>query len=72
LADKKTKTMSKQTEKEIIQFLDRNGPSLLGEVVKELKLSYSKGHEYINRLLRKGKVRHSDPPVHFEINSGSK
>jgi DNA-binding Lrp family transcriptional regulator len=64
--------MSKQTEKKIIQFLDRNGPSLLGEVVKELRLSYSKGHEYIHKLLRKGKVRHTDPPVHFEVNTGSK
>jgi hypothetical protein len=72
LADKKLKTMSRQTEKDIIQFLDRNGPSLLGEVVKELKLPYSKGLEYIQKLLRKGKVRHSDPPVHFEVNTETK
>jgi DNA-binding Lrp family transcriptional regulator len=61
-----------KTEKKIIQFLDENGPSLLGEVVKELKLSYTKGLEHINRLRSKGIVRHSDPPLQYELNTDSK
>jgi DNA-binding Lrp family transcriptional regulator len=60
------------TEEKIVEFLNENGPSFLGEVVKELKLSYSKGLELVNRLLSKGEIRHSDPPLQFEINSDSK
>ncbi|HZH71208.1 MAG TPA: hypothetical protein VFD91_01845 [Mariniphaga sp.] len=60
------------TEKRIVEFLGENGPSFLGEVVKELKLSYSKGLEMMNRLLNKGKIRHSDPPLQYEINTDSK
>lgn len=61
-----------KTEKRIIQFLEENGPSFLGEVVKELKLSYTRGLGHINQLLSKGVIRHSDPPLQYEINSDSK
>ncbi|MFW6277728.1 MAG: hypothetical protein ACOC1J_03565 [Prolixibacteraceae bacterium] len=64
--------MKDKTEKKIIQFLDENGPSFLGEVVKELRLSYTKGLGHINQLLSKGKIRHSDPPLQYEINPDSK
>lgn len=60
------------TEEKIVEFLNENGPSFLGEVVKELKLSYSNGLELINLLLNKGEIRHSDPPLQFEVNSESK
>ncbi len=60
------------TEEKIVEFLDENGPSFLGEVVKELKLSYSNGLELINYLMSKGEIRHSDPPLQFEINSEPK
>ena len=66
-----TKTNNK-TERRIIHFLEENGPSFLGEVVKELKLSYTRGLEHINQLLSKGVIRHSDPPLQYEINSDSK
>ena len=59
------------TEEKIVEFLNENGPSFLGEVVKELKLSYSNGLELINLLLNKGEIRHSDPPLQFEVNSES-
>lgn len=65
-------TNHNKTEERIIRFLDENGPSFLGEVVKELKLSYTKGLEYINRLLSKGVIKHADPPLQFEINPDSK
>jgi len=61
-----------KTELKIIEFLDENGPSFLGEVVKELKLSYTNGLSYINKLLSRGVIKHSDPPLQFEINSDSK
>ena len=64
--------MKDKTEKKIVQYLDENGPSFLGEVVKELKLSYTKGLEHINQLLSKGVVKYSDPPLQYELNSDSK
>ena len=64
--------MRDNTEKEIIAYLNENGPSFLGEVVKELKLSYTRGLGHINQLLSKGIVKHSDPPLQYEINSDSK
>ncbi|WP_158864281.1 hypothetical protein [Maribellus comscasis] len=61
-----------KTELEIIEFLDENGPSFLGEVVKNLKLSYSKGLKHTNKLLSRGIIKHSDPPLQYELNSDAK
>jgi DNA-binding Lrp family transcriptional regulator len=63
--------MSKRTEKRIIQFLEKNGPSFLGEVVKELKLSYTKGLELINKLYSKGIVKRTYSPLQYKLNSDS-
>jgi predicted ArsR family transcriptional regulator len=63
---------SEKTEQRIIQFLDKNGPSFMGEVVKGLKLSNSRGLSQINNLISKGVVRHSDPPLQFELNTETK
>lgn len=64
--------MSKKTEKQIIQFLSENGPSFLGEVVKELKLSYSKGIEIMLNLHSKGIIRRTYPPLQYELDADSK
>ena len=61
-----------KTEKRIIQFLDENGPSFLGEVVKELKLFSTKGLGMMNQLLSKGVIKHSDPPLQYELNPEAK
>ena len=61
-----------KTELKIVEFLDENGPSFLGEVVKGLKLSYTKGLRHTNQLLSKGVIKHSDPPLQYELNSESK
>lgn len=66
------KKISDKTELKIIKFLDENGPSFLGEVVKELRLSYTKGLQHTNQLLSKGVIRHSDPPLQYELNSEPK
>ena len=57
------------TEQKIVEYLSKNGPSFMGEVVKELKLSYTRGHNHINNLVSKGIIRHSDPPLQFEVNN---
>ena len=64
--------VSDKTELKIIEFLDENGPSFLGEVVKNLKLSYSNGLKHTNQLLSRGIIKHSDPPLQFELNSETK
>ena len=61
-----------KTDRRIIQFLEENGPSFLGEVIKELKLSYSKGLKRINHLLLKGIIKHSELPVQYELKTKSK
>lgn len=63
--------MSRRTEKRIIQFLDENGPSFLGEVVKELKLSNAKGLEVTNKLYSKGIIKRTYPPLQYKLNSDS-
>lgn len=61
-----------KTEQKIIKFLDENGPSFLGEVVKELKLSNSEGLKITNQLLSKGIIKHSDPPSQYILSSESR
>lgn len=63
---------SDKTEQKIIKFLDQNGPSFMGEVVRGLKLSNSRGLSQINNLISKGVVRHSDPPVQYELSTKTK
>ena len=64
--------MIEKTDRQIIQFLEENGPSLLGEVVKELKLSYVKGLKRTNYLLSKGIIKHSEKTLQYELNPGTK
>jgi DNA-binding Lrp family transcriptional regulator len=61
-----------KTDRKIIKYLEKNGPSFLGEVVKELKLSYSRGLKRTNHLLSEGIIKHSEPPIQYELNSEQK
>lgn len=63
--------MNKKNDKidsSIIDFLDKNGPSFLGEVVKELKISYTTGLNRINQLKSKGIIRRANPLLRYELN----
>lgn len=64
--------ITQKTEQKIIDYLHENGPSFLGEVLKELKLSYTNGTKHVQYLLTKGVVKHSDPPLQFELNTETK
>jgi DNA-binding Lrp family transcriptional regulator len=57
------------TEKQIVNYLDKNGPSMLGELVKELKLSYTNGLQTIKKLQDKGIIKQSSAKVHFALHS---
>jgi len=56
------------TEKQIVNYLDKNGPSMLGELVKELKLSYTNGLNTIKQLQDKGIIKQSTAKVLFALN----
>lgn len=56
----------------IVEFLDKNGPSFLGEVVKELKISNTTGLKRIFNLLSKGVIRRSVKSLQYELNSNWK
>lgn len=64
--------MNKKNDKidnRIIEFLEKNGPSFLGEVVKELKISYTTGLNRISQLKSKGVIRRANPLLRYELNS---
>ena len=39
------------TEREIIKLLSENEKFMMGDILMKLKLSYQRGHEYLNSLL---------------------
>ena len=55
-------------EKDILSFLNKNGRCIYGDIMKELKLSYSKGQEAIYSLLNKGFIKHRDNTSYIELN----
>ena len=64
--------MNKKNDKidnRIIEYLEKNGPSFLGEVVKELKISYTTGLNRISLLKSKGIIRRANPLLRYELNS---
>ncbi len=64
--------ITEKTEQEIADFLEENGPSVLGEVLRALKLSYSNGKKHINNMLTKGIVKQSDARLQLALNTDRK
>lgn len=64
--------IKEKTEQKIADYLEENGPSILGEVLRALKLSYSNGKTHINNMLTKGIVKQSAPPLQLELNTDPK
>jgi DNA-binding MarR family transcriptional regulator len=64
--------IKEKTEQKIVDFLEENGPSVMGEILRALKLSYSNGTKHINNMLTKGIVKQSAPPLQLELNSDAK
>ena len=55
-------------EKDVLTFLSRNGKCIYGDIIKELKISASKGQEAIYSLLSKGFIKHQDKSSYIELN----
>lgn len=64
--------ITEKTEQEIADFLEENGPSVLGEVLRALKLSYSNEKKHINNMLSKGIVKQSDARLQLALNTDRK
>ena len=64
--------IKEKTEQEIADYLEKNGPSVLGEVLKALKLSYSNGKRHINNMFTKGVVKQNASMLQLEPNSDPK
>jgi len=56
------------TEREIIKLLSENEKFMMGDILMKLKLSYQRGHEYLNSLLDKEWVSNTDKAPYYTIN----
>ena len=55
------------TKKAILEFLSDNGMSYLGEIIKNLSLSYSKGIKYIHEMKEEGLIDNSINPPKYNL-----
>jgi len=55
------------TKRAIVKFLTDNGVSYLGEIIKNLSLSYSSGHKYIEELKKEGFIDNTISPPKFNL-----
>lgn len=55
-------------EKDILLHLKNNDKCIYGEIIKELKLSTSRGQEAIYSLLNKGFIKHKDKSSFIILN----
>ncbi len=56
------------TEREIIKLLSENEKFMMGDILMKLKLSYQRGHEYLNSLLDKEWVSNTEKAPYYTIN----
>jgi hypothetical protein len=55
-------------EKDILMLLNKKEKCIYGEIIRELRISTTKGQEAIYSLLNKGMVRHSGRTSYLELN----
>lgn len=55
------------TKRAILEFLSERGMSYLGEIIKNLSLSYSKGIKYINEMKEEGLIDNSINPPKYDL-----
>ncbi len=62
------KKIEDNTEREIIKLLSENEKFMMGDILMKLKLSYQRGHEYLNSLLDKEWVSNTEKAPYYTIN----
>ena len=55
------------TKKAILEFLSESGMSYLGEIIKNLSLSYSKGIKNILEMKKEGLIDNSISPPKYNL-----
>ncbi len=65
---KKTEELSNQQEKQVIEFLHKNGRTMYGNIIKELNTGVKTGQEIIFSLLSKGIIRKYNNSSYLELN----
>ncbi len=64
---KNLENIQNPTKRAIVKFLTDNGVSYLGEIIKNLSLSYSSGYKYIEELKKEGFIDNTISPPKFNI-----
>jgi len=54
------------TKRAILSYLLENGVSYLGEILKHLAISYSRGYKYLEEMEREGLVETMTEPPKFK------
>lgn len=55
------------TKRAILEFLSDNGMSYLGEIIRNLSLSYSRGIRYIHEMKEEGLIENSINPPKYNL-----
>ena len=55
------------TEREIVKLLSEHDKFMMGDIVMKLKLSYQRGHEYLNLLLDKNWISNTEQPPYYTL-----
>ncbi|WP_321290203.1 hypothetical protein [uncultured Sunxiuqinia sp.] len=55
------------TEKEIVKLLSEHHKFTMGDIVMKLRLSYQRGHEYLNSLLDKNWISNTEQPPYYTL-----
>ncbi|WP_430809661.1 MULTISPECIES: hypothetical protein [unclassified Carboxylicivirga] len=63
-------TLNNDKEKEILLLMKSKGTCVYGEIIRQTRLSYSKGKELIYSLLNKGYLRYVGRSTKLELAVG--
>ncbi|MDX8341054.1 hypothetical protein SLH46_17780 [Draconibacterium sp. IB214405] len=71
MSNKKTIDIQKITnpfEKDILKLLEEKEKYVYGDIIKDLKLSATKGQESILSLIKRGFIKHVDQSSYLKLN----
>jgi len=61
------KKVHDNTERDIIMLLKEKDKCLMGDILMNLKLSYRKGHQYLNSLLSKKWISNKENAPYYTL-----
>ena len=63
----KLEKIKSNTEREIVELLNEKTQCMRGDIFMSLKLSYKRGHKYLNSLLDKNWVSNTDKAPYYTL-----